>query len=183
MSKKIQYIIPDTLAEFNVNPKGGRVTIPMPDWLKKAFNTISHWSEYLSGIRWAQLDIRDDDIPIGKLNIGEFHFPMVLPAQNFTTTSTTEVNIGPYFQWVPSRFPTGTWYLEAAVATSGGTATLTLKGSSVVTTITTTSATMESKRSDALTMPTSAQNLYLTFKSSSTSYTAALGGARLILVP
>lgn len=176
----MKFLIPHNLTTFEVSPKGGRVILPLPDWLKKALTEMMHWSEYLS---FTSLGVKDNEIPIAKLDIGELHYPMVLPAENFTTMSTTDVNIGPYFQWVPSRFPTGTWYLEGAIATSGGTATLTLKGTSDITTITTTDAGMANKRSNVLTMPETAQNLYLNLKSSNGSYTAALGGARLILVP
>lgn len=177
--KEIQFVIPDTLASFEVD--GKRVTIPMQDWLKKALTTISHWSEFLT---FSSFGIKDNEIPISKLDIGEIHFPLCLPAQNFTTTKTAGDNIGAYFHWNPAAFPSGKWYLEASIAISNanGTATLTLKGATDVKTLTTSEIGMTNKR-EQVTMPTSGQTLYLNLKSSSSSYTAALGGARLILVP
>lgn len=176
---KFREVIPSTFGKVQI-PKLGSLDIPMPQWFSYYLRKLEN---FLSNLSFASLNVSDNSIPIAKLDIGEIHFPMCLPAENYTTTSTGGVNVGPYFEWAPSKFPTGTWYLECSIATSGGTATLTLKGTSDVTTITTTSSGMSNIRSDALEMPETAQNLYLNFKSSSSSYTAALGGARLILVP
>lgn len=171
-------VIPTTFGSITI-PKIGKVEIPMPQWFKGYLLKIQNYLKFLS---FANLYVPNRSIPIAKLDIGEIHFPLCLPAENFTTTSSGGVNIGAYFAWSPSAFPTGTWYLEASMATSGGTATLTLKGATDIKTLTTTSSGMTNKR-EQVTMPATAQNLYLNLKVSSSSYTAALGGARLILVP
>lgn len=171
-------VFPTTFGSIDI-PKIGKIEIPMPKWFKGYLLNMQNYLKFLS---LANLNVPNKSIPICKLDIGELHFPMVLPAENFTTVSTGGVNLGPYFNWNPNNFPTGTWYLEASIATSGGTATLTLKGAADVAAITTTSTGMENKRVK-VTMPATTQNLYLSFKVSSSSYTGALGGARLILVP
>ena len=174
-------VIPTTFGSITI-PKIGKIEIPMPKWFKEYLYNIENYIKFLS---LANLNVPNRSIPIAKLDMGEIHFPLCLPAENYTTNNaTTEgVNIGAYFYWNPSVFPTGKWYLETSIATTGGTATLKLKGTSDITTITTTDAGMANKRSNVLTMPATAQNLYLNLKVSSSSYTAALGGARLILIP
>jgi hypothetical protein len=171
-------VIPTTFGSITI-PKIGKVEIPMPQWFKGYLLKIQNYLKFLS---FANLYVPNRSIPIAKLDIGEIHFPLCLPASNYTTTSTSGANIGAYFYWNPAVFPTGTWYLETSIATTGGTATLTLKGVTDIKTLTTTSSGMTNKR-EQVTMPATAQNLYLNLKVSSSSYTAALGGARLILIP
>ena len=173
-------VIPTTFGSITI-PKIGKVEIPMPQWFKGYLLKIQNYLKFLS---FANLYVPNRSIPIAKLDIGEIHFPLCLPASNYTTTSTSGANIGAYFYWNPAAFPSGKWYLEASMAISNanGTATLTLKGSTDVKVLTTKLVGMTNIR-EQVTMPETAQNLYLNFKSSSTSYTAALGGARLILIP
>lgn len=173
-------VIPTTFGHITI-PKIGKVEIPMPQWFKWYLMKIQNYLKFLS---FANLNVPNRSIPIAKLDIGEIHFPLCLPASNYTTTSTSGANIGAYFSWNPAAFPTGKWYLEASLAISNanGTATLTLKGATDVKTLTTSDVGMTNKR-EQITMPESGQTLYLNLKSSSSSYTAALGGARLILIP
>jgi len=182
MSNKKGYfgVFPTTFGEI-VIPKIGKVEIPMPKWFKEYLLNLQNYLKFLS---LNNLNVPNRSIPIAKLDIGEIHFPLCLPASNYTTTSTSGANIGAYFYWNPEAFPSGKWYLEASMAISNadGTATLTLKGSIDVKVLTTQLVGMTNIR-EQVTMPETAQNLYLNLKSSSSSYTAALGGARLILVP
>jgi len=182
MSNKKGYfgVFPTTFGEI-VIPKIGKVEIPMPKWFKEYLLNLQNYLKFLS---LNNLNVPNRSIPIAKLDIGEIHFPLCLPASNYTTTSTSGANIGAYFSWNPAAFPSGKWYLEASMAISNanGTATLTLKGSTDIKVLTTQLTGMTNIREE-VTMPTSGQTLYLHFKSSSSSYTAALGGARLILVP
>lgn len=174
-------VIPVTFGEISI-PKIGKIEIPMPQWFKGYLLKIQNYLKYLS---LANLNVPNRSIPLAKLDIGGIHFPLCLPASNFTTTKTAGDNIGGYFAWSPGNFPgDGRWYLEASLAISNanGTATLTLKGASDVKVLTTNSTAMVNVR-EPVDMPTSGQTLYLNLKTSSTSYMAALGGVRLIYMP
>ena len=173
-------VIPVVFGEISI-PKVGKIEIPMPQWFKGYLLKIQNYLKYMS---LANLNIPNKSIPLAKIDMGEIHFPLCLPASNFTTTKTAGDNIGGYFLWHPNNFPSGgKWYLEASLAISNanGTATLTLKGSSDVKELTTKSTAMVNVR-EPVDMPASGQTLYLNLKTSSASYTAALGGVRLIMV-
>ncbi|KJS23150.1 MAG: hypothetical protein VR72_03005 [Clostridiaceae bacterium BRH_c20a] len=154
----------------------------VPNWLKSAFLTIMNFINNLK----VSNEMLSGGIAISKLAWKEWSIPLVLPASLYSsvTTAGDGDNLGGYFQWDPSKYPGGTWYLEASIAVqSGGTATCTLKGASVIVTVTTTDAQLSLKRSEALTMPSTAQTVWVTLKTSSGSYAATLGNARLIFVP
>lgn len=130
--------------------------------------------------------IPDHDISLTKLRWLEWPIPLILAPTPVTTTSTTPVNLGGYFAWNPANFGgAGKWYLEASIASANtaATATCTLKGSVDYGSVTTTSTSLVRVRSAALTMPTQAENLWITLKTSNASYAASLAAARLIFVP
>ena len=130
--------------------------------------------------------LKNDSVAVGKLAWQEWvAHTFVALMMPFSTTDTAGVNGGDYFGWDPTKFPGGKWYLEAsmAVANSAATATLTLVGAADIGSITTTNTTLTRVRSGALTMPTTAQNLWVKLKTSNASYAAMLAGAKLIFVP
>lgn len=127
----------------------------------------------------------DHGIPLKKLAPTEWVFALVLPGAAVTTTSTTGLDVGGFFVFDPAKFSGGTWYLEAALKTSGAyTTTLQLKnGTTVLGSYATSNTTWTVGRSSALTMPASLATLTCTLVSSSTSNTASMWAARLIYVP
>lgn len=125
-------------------------------------------------------------MPMRKLQWREYSIPLILLAQPFTTTSTTEVNLGGYFAWDSSKFPGGDWYLEATLSSADASATATcgIRGSQSFGTIITTNTSLTRVRSDfPLSLPQAAENLWITLKTNNASYTASLVSARLIFVP
>lgn len=125
-------------------------------------------------------------ISMNRLAWREFVVFPVSAVPVYTTVSTTGVNIGPYFAWDPAKFPGGSWYLEGsiAVANAAAIATLTLKGTADIGTVTTSSTSLTRVRTAApLAMPTEAQNLWFNFKTNNASYAAQFAGACLIYVP
>jgi hypothetical protein len=176
MSTKFEPIIPNKFNERTDNP---------PWFVKLLFDLIS-WCNNLRGITYSQLSLNNNDIPIGKTNLGEVHYPLVLLAEAFWAYETDGVDFGPPFTWNPNNFSTGNWYLEGGiyVENAAATATLTLKsGGDTFGTITTQSIALGPVRSAALTMPTEAKNLYLNLKTNNASYAALLMSAKLIYVP
>lgn len=127
------------------------------------------------------------DIPVGLVSWPEYHIPLVLTAQDYSTVSTAGDEVGGYFQWDPSKYPTlgGSWYFEASIASGNAAATCTaeLHGASLVGSVPTQSTSLARVRSAALTMPTGAVDLYCKVKTSNASYAATLASARLIFVP
>lgn len=113
------------------------------------------------------------------------HEVFVALAVAYTTTSTAGVDVGGYFRWDPGEWPAGSWYLEAsiAIANAAATATLTLKGAADVGSVSTQSTALVRVISGALTMPGTAQNLWVDLKTSSSSYAASLMKAGLKFVP
>jgi hypothetical protein len=142
---------------------------------------------------WANGNINGSDIykatvPPDKLTWREVPIPLVLPASPYETVNTTGVNVGAYFRWNPTNFPTNTgglWYLEATIYSenAAATATCTITGSADFGTAATAEITPQRIRSSALTMPTAAQNIWVKLKTSDGTYKAYLSGARLIYVP
>ncbi len=179
------------MARLNlIIPKGN-----VPDWLKSILLTIQNWAWNISGdclidgsVEYSKLALADMVIPAGKIDWPEWHIPLALPADDAVTNLTDYSRCSGVFLWDPVSYPTtgGDWYFEASLAidNAAGTATVRLMGSSQIVTVTRTGATtMDRVRSAALTMPTEAENLYVEFKTSSASYAASFGGARLIFVP
>lgn len=170
---------------LEIGPLRGEISLQK---LQNVFLLIEKAVNYLDKGNF-QNKIAGDDIlssasvSLNKLKWLEWPIPLVLPADPYSTTATADDDIGGYFMWDPGKYPGGIWYLEASLACNGATATCTLKGASVIGTVQSTSATMELKRSQALTMPTTAQTIWVTLKTSNASYAAVLGGARLIYVP
>ena len=178
-----------------LGPIPGSFTPPV---LKKLFMAIQNIFETFSGeylkdgtVGYAKLNLADGDIPTSKMNWGEWHIPLALPAADVTTTSTSEVRCSGVCCWDPAVFPTagGSWYLEASLAISDAAGTVTCRlfnatsGTAVGSVSHTGDTDLTPKRSSALTMPASAGNLYVDFKSSSGAYTATFAGARLVWVP
>lgn len=124
------------------------------------------------------------DVDLVDLGWTEIPIPLVLPAEAVGTTSTTGASLGGYYLWKPTIYPSGTWYLEASIAVgSGGTATCTLTGAADIGSVSTTETTLTLVRSASLTMPAVAQNIWVKIATDNASYTATIGGARLIFVP
>lgn len=161
--------------------------VAMPDWLKKAFFTIQSWANSIGDITIDQLALRRGDIPPKVVDWPEWGIPLALPAEDVITTSTTYVRCSGVFPWAPSIYPAGgSWYFEASLAIANAAATVTahlMGGSEICAVSRTGDTTMNVVRSSALTMPTTAANLYVEFKTSNSSYAASFGGARLIYVP
>jgi hypothetical protein len=176
MSTKFEPIIPNRFNE----------ELPNPPWFVKFLHDLRTWANSIRGITYSQLSLNDNDIPIGKTNLGEVHYPLIALASPYSTTNTGGVDIGSPFAWNPANFPAGNWYLEAGiyVANAAATATLTLKsGADTYGTVTTQATTLGPIRSAVLTMPDSAKNLYLNLKTSNASYAANLMSAKLIFIP
>lgn len=129
------------------------------------------------------LALQDDSVPLGKLQVAKWYIPLCLPASAFTTTSTTAVPLGPYFRWNPTEWPSGTWKFEATIYVTNPSATCTcsLQGSSVIASLTTTSTAAALVESTPLSMPTAAENIWITLKTSNARYAAGFLGGRLIL--
>jgi len=131
--------------------------------------------------------LKDYDVILKKLNWKEIIVFTASAIPIYSTTSETDVNIGPYFAWDPAKLPTGSgsWYLEASIsnANASGITTVTLKGVADVGSVQTSETSLTRVRSTALTMPTSAQNLWIALKTNNASYAASLAGAHLIYVP
>ena len=123
-------------------------------------------------------------IKMAELEWGEIPIPLVLPANAVSTVSTTGVNLGGYFLWNPLTFPGGDWYLEVSMSVAaGGTATCTLTGAADIGSVTTTESSLTLLRSEKLSMPLTAQNIWVSLKTSNASYAASLAAARLVFVP
>lgn len=178
-----------------IGPIPGNFT---PAVLKKLFLAIQNIFETFSGeylkdgtVRYTKLNLAKGDIPTGKINWGEWHIPLALPAADVTTTSTSAVRCSGVFCWDPAVFPTsgGNWHLEAYLAISSGAGTVTCRlmnattGAEVGSVAHTGDTNLTPKRSGVLTMPASSANLYVDFRSSSGSYTARFSGAKLVWVP
>lgn len=127
-----------------------------------------------------------NSLSMNKLAWREFVIPLVMAAPYYQTANTTAVNVGGYFPWDPARFPgPGAWYFEAdiAISNAAGIATAQIRGTELIMAVTTQQVGLDRVRSAALTMPTTAQNLWVQVFSNSGSYTATLAGAKLIFVP
>lgn len=124
-------------------------------------------------------------VAMKKLAVPRWHVDLCLPASAFTTTSTTFVNVGPYYRWRPGDWPSGSWYLEATIysGNAAATATLQLTGTAAIGSVRTTSTSAVLVTSAALTMPTTEQNIWLQLKTDNASYAAGFLGARLVFVP
>ena len=147
-------------------------------------NTIDGGSVFKTGTLPGAA-LKDFDVTLKKLKWGEFIVFTASAIPVFSTTSTAGVNIGPYFAWDLAKFPGGSWFIEASmcIANAAATATLTLKGVSDIGSITTQETSLIRARSTALTMPTSAQNIWFNLKTNNASYAASIAGAHLIYVP
>lgn len=168
---------------------------PLKDYTaKKMFEILARLAEAINNINEGNfrtklggvvLAIRS--VPMNTLEWREHVIPLVMAAPNFQTTSTTAVNIGGYFPWDPAKYPSdgGTWHLEADIAIQNvaATAICELNAGAVLKAVTTISTSLTRERSDAIEMPSNATNLWVSFRSSSGSYTATLGGAKLIFIP
>lgn len=161
---------------LDIGPPRQQVT---PRWLFDVFNLIQTAVNHLDEQNFP------NGVALKVLTQLEWPHPLVLPAQVFSTTSTTPVDLGGYFAWDPSKFPDVNVYLEAslAVANSAATATCELVGASVIGSVTTTSTALARVRSGRLTMPSTAQNVWVRVYTSNASYAALLAAARLIFVP
>ena len=116
----------------------------------------------------------------------EFVMPLVMAAPYFQTNNTEPQNVGGYFPWIPSSYPgPGSWYFEAdiAITNEAGTASARLRGIDAIKTVTTQQTGLDRVRSDPITMPSTAQNIWVQVFSSSGSYHATIAGAKLIFVP
>ena len=125
-------------------------------------------------------------ISMNKLAWLEYVIPLAMPAPNYQMSSVTPANVGGYFPWHPLKFPGGQWFLEADIAISDGLGVVTcqLVSGSVLKAVTTNQVNLQRIRSaTAIVMPTEAANIWVQVFSSSASYTATLGGAKLIFVP
>lgn len=124
-------------------------------------------------------------VPLNRLAVPKWYIPLCLPAAAFTTTSTTGVDVGPYFRWIPGDWPAGTWTLEGTIYVADATAaaTLELVGAAVIGSVSTSQTAATRVVSGALVMPTTEQNIWLKLKTSNASYAAGFLGARLIFAP
>jgi hypothetical protein len=136
----------------------------------------------------AKLSLSSRGIAPSKIDFGEW--PIPFSSYVTATTDTGYVICSDVFQFDPSKFPAGTWYFEATIAIANAGATVTTHlmqagGSEIVgSPVTHTGNTnLTPKRSGALTMPSSAANLYCEFKTSNASYAASFAGAKLVFVP
>jgi hypothetical protein len=130
--------------------------------------------------------LADLSTPLKKLQWAEFEFFPVAAVPVATTTSTTDVNVGPYFAWDPNKFPGGSWYLEASIAVSDGAgkAIVTLKSEAVIGSVETSQTALTRVRSTApLAMPATAQNIWFAVRTDNSAYMASFAGAKLIYVP
>lgn len=179
------------MAKLNlIIPKGS-----VPDWLKSILITIQNWARNISGdcltegsVEYNKLALASRSVPPGKIGWPEWHIPLALPSLDTVTQSTDYVRCSGVFYWTPLLYPTmgGTWHLEASIAidTAAGTVAVRLMGDDEVGAVTRTGeTTMDVVRSPALTMPTSAENLYCEFKVGNAAHIGSFSGARLIFVP
>lgn len=145
-----------------------------------------HGSTLTDGSVDGAAKLADTSIPLKKLKWAEFEVFPVCAVPVFSTTSTTDVNVGPYFAWDPNKFPGGSWYLEAsiAVANTAAAAVVTLKGAADIGSVQTNQTALTRVRSAAaLTMPSTAQNIWYAVRTNNASYAANFAGARLIYIP
>lgn len=178
------------MAKLNlIIPKGD-----VPNWLKSIFLTIQSWARNISGdclvdgsVEYDKLALTSRVIPAGKIKWPEWSIPLALPAVDVATADTEYSRCSGVFLWDPS-YPTtgGSWYFEASLAIDNATGTVTarLMGSAEIGVVTRTGdTTMDTVRSTALTMPTTAENLYCELKTSDIAYVGSFSGARLVFVP
>lgn len=128
--------------------------------------------------------LKDYSTPLKKLAWREWPIELVLAPQPASTTSS--LDCGGFWLYDPTKYPTGTWYFEAAIriSSSSYTATAQLKsGASVLASVSTTNTSYTVVRSGAVAMPTAQAVLTVTLTSSSTSGTAYIWTARMIYVP
>jgi len=128
--------------------------------------------------------LKDHSVGLVKLTPKEWPLvTLVAPASPVATTASADC--GGFFVWDSNKYPTSSWYLEAAMkVTSGGTATAQLKwGSTVIGAVSTQATDWTVARSSVLNMPTGQAALTVALTSSDPSYTAYLWVARLIFVP
>lgn len=147
-------------------------------------NAVNHLDDknFPNGLDGSVIAVRT--LPPSALTVREWPIVIASSMTPYSTTSTTDVDIGGYFAWDPGKFPNGSWYLEAAIAaTSGGICTVVLKGAAVVGSVQTSSTALTRVRSEALTMPSTAQNLWAAVKTNNTSYAAKVASVSLIFVP
>jgi hypothetical protein len=122
------------------------------------------------------------NVKMSDLEWKEIPVPLVLPAQGVGTTSTTGIPLGGYFYWNPSAYSGGDWYLECSLVTTAGTVTCTLTGATDIGSVSSTSTSLTIVRSK-LTMPSTAQNIWVKLSVNNSANTGTLTGARLIFVP
>jgi hypothetical protein len=151
-------------------------------WLRRAFMELSNWAQYLIS------NLVNDEIPIGKTNLGEVHYTLIALVDAYNSASTTGDEIGGIFYFDPSAFPSGNWYLEAtiAIANAASKTTLTLLppgGGTEVGHIETQATALTRVRSTALTMPLAATQLLLSIKTSNASHDAYVVSAKLVYIP
>ena len=161
-----------------------RVMFEFMQMIEEAINNLdrNNFNQRISG----DDILSSQSVSMNKLAWKEFIVFPVSAVPVYTTISTAGVNIGPYFAWDPAKFPGGSWYLEGsiAVANAAAIATLTLKGTADVGTVTTSEISLTRVRTvAALAMPSQAQNLWFNLKTNNASYAAQFAGACLIYVP
>jgi len=151
--------------------------------LEQAVNNLNE-QNFPKGLSGSVL--KERSIPGSALPLFEVHYTLhSATGSPFSTTSTTPVSVGNGFRWDPGRFSPGTWYFEAdvAVADAAAAASVFLKGSDIIATITTSDTSLDIRRTAALAMPTTAQNLWVSVQTSNDRHAALLAGARLVFVP
>lgn len=184
------------MAHFDPGPPPQKVT---PQWmrglldrLKTSINylDVTNFTNNVSGSIIASGTLSGSALINQTVNMSalkwlEWPIPLVLPSSAVSTTSTAGLNLGGYFLWNPSTYPGGDWYLEASlvISNAAGIATCVLTGAADIGTATTQSTSLTLVRSSKLTMPATAQNLWVILKTNNASYTASLASARLIFVP
>ena len=128
--------------------------------------------------------IRSGTLSLGMLDVSGLHIPLLAQATAFNTASTTPVTCSGYFRWDPAQWPSdGFWYLEATAWVAGGIGTLALHGTQDWTTITVTNTAAQLIQSSPIAFPATAENVWLTLKSSSASYAASVLSASLVFAP
>jgi len=177
------------MSQFDPGPIPTEVT---PSYLQRlllilanAVNNIDKTNIHPKRIAGDDL-LKDVSTKLKKLVWTEWPIPLILPASVVSTTATGGTEYGKFFRWDPAKFPGMTWSLEAALAISDAASTATLElleSAGSIGSVSTQQTALTRVRSGTLTMPTTAQDLWVRLKTSNGAHTASLGAARLIAVP
>ncbi len=177
------------MAHFDPGPPPQEYTAPV---LKRIMERLMTAINYIDKANFKNKISGNDilaDWSVGfrKLPWQEYVIPLVMAAPVFSTTnlSGAPANPGGYFPWHPDKFTGGTWYFEADISIADGasTASARLTDGTDLKTVTTQQTGLFRVRSDAITMPESAANLWVQVWTSNASHAASLGGAKLIFIP